>query len=80
MMKFFKRKLFSYNIANIIGHAFDMNDFSTNYLRATNICGYKFYRILEIVRLAGTHFSDFSKLAFYLFENVEKINIRGYNF
>ena len=32
------------------------------------------------MRLVGTHFSNFSKLAFYLFENVEKINIRGYNF
>ena len=31
------------------------------------------------MRLVGTHFSDFSKLAIYLFENVEKINIRGYN-
>ena len=32
-----------------------------------------------MVYLAGTHFSDFSKLAFYLFENVENINIGGYN-
>ena len=47
------------------------------YLRATIICGYKF---LEIVRLAGTHFSKFSKLTFYLFEKVENLNTHGYNF
>ena len=39
--------------------------------RALVICGYKFLWILEIVRLVGTHFSKFSKLMFYLFENVE---------
>ena len=50
------------------------------YLRATIICGYKFWWISEIVCLVGTHFSHFSKLTFYLFENVEKFNIRGYNF
>ena len=45
-------------------------------LRPTIICGYKFYRILEIVHLVGTHF----KLAIFnysLFENVEKFNIRS---
>ena len=36
------------------------------------ICGYKFKRISEIVRLAGIYF--------YLFEDVEKFNIRGDNF
>ena len=36
------------------------------YLRATIVCRYKFQRISEIVHLAGTHFSDFSKLTFYL--------------
>ena len=30
-----------------------------------------------MVGLAGTHFSKFSKLTFYLFDN---FNIRGYNF
>ena len=32
------------------------------------------------MHLVGTHFSDLSKLTFYLFENVEKINIYEYNF
>ena len=41
------------------------------------ICGYKFKQILEIVCLAGTHFSDFSKLAFYLFENAKKLIFTG---
>ena len=30
------------------------------YLRGMIICRYKSWRILEIVRLAGTHFSGFS--------------------
>ena len=40
------------------------------YLRATNIYGYKFWCILKIVDLALINFSDFAITCFILFENV----------
>ena len=53
------------------------------YLRAMIICRYKVlvdFGNSAFSRYILIFFSEFSKLTFYLFENVQNLNIRGYNF